>query len=75
MIYYKRMTYVAIDDGFQTYIYPACGTAPYIRYKFLPNRAELDEAVGKCKNAGWKVANGTNISKLMLSATRKTSGR
>ncbi|OWY67886.1 hypothetical protein B7486_28975 [cyanobacterium TDX16] len=75
MIYYKRMTYVAIGDGFQTYIYPACGTAPYIRYKLLPNRAELDEAVEKCQNAGWKVMNGTNISKLMLSVTPKRSGR
>ena len=75
MIYYKRMIYVAIGDGFQTYIYPACDTASYIRYKFLPNREELDEAVGKCKNAGWKVVNGTNISKLMLSATPKSSGR
>lgn len=75
MIYYKRMIYVAVGDGFQTYIYPACGTEPYIRYKFLPNQVELDEAVEKCKNAGWKVMNGTNISRLMLSATPKRSGR
>jgi len=68
MLVYKRISYVQIEDGYQTYIHPVY--EEFIRYKLLKTKDELEDALNKCREAGWLVVNATNIVNKMNSVTR-----
>ncbi len=57
MTYLKQVSYVELKGGYQTYIFKT--NLEPIRYKFLTKREELDNALEKAKNQGWKVINAT----------------
>ena len=57
MTYLKQVSYVELKGGYQTYIFKL--NLEPIRYKFLTTREELDNALEKAKNQGWKVINAT----------------
>lgn len=73
MLVYKRISYVQIENGYQTYIHPFSGE--FIRYKLLKNKDELEDALNKCREAGWLVVNVTNLVNKMNSVTPKRSRR
>lgn len=63
-MYYKRIAYYQVDENkYVTYLFPAWGR--HLRYKIL-NQQELEDALTKCKLAGWKVSNITNLANKML---------
>ncbi len=63
-MYYKHMAYCQVDENrYVTYLFPVWGK--HIRYKIL-DQQELEDALTKCKLAGWKVSNATNLANKML---------
>ncbi len=71
MLVYKRISYVQIEDGYQTYIHPVSrDSGEFIRYKLLKTKDELEDALNKCIAAGWLVVNATNLVNKMNSVTR-----
>lgn len=66
---YKRVSYVQIDSGWQTYIHPVNGE--FIRFKLIETPDELETAIARCKQAGWQIVNATNLVKKMNSVCRK----
>lgn len=75
MLIYKRISYVQIGNEYQTYIHPVSKDIDFIRYKRLKSNLELEDAIKKCKEAGWAVCNATKIVNLMNSRTSKRKHR
>ncbi|MBO3458455.1 hypothetical protein [Aetokthonos hydrillicola] len=72
MLIYKRISYVQIENRYQTYIHPVSGNhAEFIRYKVLENKDELEDALNKCREAGWLIVNATNLVNKMNLVTSK----
>ncbi len=69
MTYLKQVSYVELKGGYQTYIFKT--NLEPIRYKFLTTREELDDALEKAKNQGWKVINATKTVNRLSRLTKK----
>ncbi len=69
MTYLKQVSYVELKGGYQTYIFKT--NLEPIRYKFLTTREELDDALAKAKNQGWKVINATKTVNRLSRLTKK----
>lgn len=65
----KRITYVRVDGGWQTYLHPIDGG--FVRYKFLQTSTQLEVAIARCKQAGWKIIDATNLIRKLNSVTPK----
>ncbi len=57
MSYLKQVSYIELQRGYQTYIFKT--NLDPIRYKFFPTSEELNQAIEKARNQGWKVINAT----------------
>ncbi|MBW4642655.1 MAG: hypothetical protein KME52_19425 [Desmonostoc geniculatum HA4340-LM1] len=73
MLVYKRISYIQTENGYQTYIHPVYRN--FIRYKLLNNKDELEDALNKCREAGWLMVNATNLVNKMNSLTPKLPRR
>ena len=69
MTYLKQMSYVELKDGYQTYIFK--DNLDPVRYKFFHTSEELNDAIEKAKNQGWKVINATKIVNRLNRRTKK----
>jgi hypothetical protein len=65
----KRITYVRVDGGWQTYLHPINGG--FVRYKFLQSSTQLEAAIARYKQAGWKIINATNLIRKFNSVAPK----
>ncbi|MBE9017558.1 hypothetical protein IQ272_15710 [Chroococcidiopsidales cyanobacterium LEGE 13417] len=65
----KRITYVRVDGGWQTYLHPI--DRGFVRYKFLQTSTQLEVAIARCKQAGWKIIDATNLIRKLNSVTPK----
>lgn len=57
MTYLKQVSYIELNNGFQTYIFKT--NLEPIRYKFFSTTEALNDALEKAKCQGWKVINAT----------------
>ena len=69
MLVYNLITYVQTGNGYQTYIHPEVGE--FERYKFLNSEEELQDALSRCKAAGWSMVNATSVAIQMNSMARR----
>ncbi|EAZ88610.1 hypothetical protein [Crocosphaera chwakensis] len=69
MNYLKQVSYIELKDGFQTYIFKT--NLDFVRYKFFPTKEELNDALEKAKNQGWKVINATKTVNRLNRQTKK----
>lgn len=53
----------------QTYLHPANGG--FVRYKLLQTSTQLEAAITRCKQAGWKTIDATNLICKLNSVTPK----
>ncbi len=65
----KRITYVRVDGGWQTYLHPTDGG--FVRYKLLQTSTQLEVAIARCKQAGWKIIDATNLVRKFNSVAPK----
>ena len=72
MLVYNFITYVQTGDGYQTYIHPEIGE--FERYKFLNSKEELQDALNKCKAAGWSMVNATSVA-IQMNSMASTKAR
>lgn len=66
---YKRISYVQVNAGWQTYIHPV--DKEFLRFKLLTTQSELTAAIAQCKQAGWQVINATKLVEKLNSITHK----
>jgi DNA-binding transcriptional regulator YhcF (GntR family) len=59
MNYLKRMSFIKLKGGWQTYIFTSA--LKPIAHKFLTTQEELDAAIEACKKKGWRVSDATNL--------------
>ncbi len=59
MSYLQRVSYVEQQNGYQTYLFTT--NLEPIRYKFFSTKEELNEALEKAKEKGWKIINATKL--------------
>ncbi|MGH2414187.1 MAG: hypothetical protein ACRDEA_10955 [Microcystaceae cyanobacterium] len=56
----KRMSYIRLKDGWQTYLFGS--DFKPLPYKFLATQTELEEAIAQCQQQGWKVTDATDLT-------------
>ena len=69
MTYLKQVSYIKLKDGYQTYVFKE--NLDPVRYKFFHTSEELNDAIEKAKNQGWKVINATKIVNRLNRRTKK----
>ncbi len=69
MNYLKQVSYVELRSGYQTYIFKT--NLDPIRYKFFSTRVELNDALEKARNQGWKVINATQVVARLSRQTKR----
>jgi hypothetical protein len=65
---YKRVSYVQVAQGWQTYVYPVNGG--FIRYKLLTSTEALADAIAQCQKSGWIVNNATTLVRQLNAKTQ-----
>lgn len=47
---YKRISFIQLNSGWQTYVFPVQGG--HLRYKFIATNKELNIAIKRCQESG-----------------------
>jgi hypothetical protein len=68
---YKRVSYVRVTEGWQTYIYPISGG--FLRYKLIVSSEALALAIDRCEKTGWQMHNATNLVRQLSAPTKSRS--
>ena len=69
MTYLKQMSYVELKGGYQTYIFK--DNLDPVRDKFFHTSEELNQAIEKARDKGWKVINATKTVNRLNRRTKK----
>ena len=69
MTYLKQISYVELKDGYQTYVFKE--NLEPVRYKFFHTSEELNDAIEKARDKGWKVINATKTVNRLNRRTKK----
>jgi DNA-binding transcriptional regulator YhcF (GntR family) len=69
MLIQKRLSYVQIGKGYQTYIFTPDGQ--YHSYKYFDSKEELEQSIAKAKEAGFKVVDATKIVQFFNRRTKR----